>query len=122
MSNFDTSKPGNGSNGGQEHSSSFSNRREMRVNNNTGSLPAVNAGRSYSGVFDFEAMIVSLRELFEHDRQVASQSDAARCGICYLYFPVGDLRYREQEGFYVCSACERQLGKYRMPMLRKQKK
>ena len=122
MNNFDTPKAGNGSNGGQEHTNSFANRREMRVNNNTGSLPAVGAGRNYSGVFDFEAMIVSLHDLFEHDRQVASQPDAARCGICYLYFSVSDLRYRDQEGFYVCAACERPLGKHTMPMLRKQKK
>jgi hypothetical protein len=119
LSNFDTPRDGNG---GQEHISSFVNRREMRVNNNTGSLPAISSGRNYSGAFDFEAMIVSLHELFEHDRQVASQSDAARCGICYLYFSVGELHYREEEGFYVCPNCERQLGKYRLPMLRKQKK
>jgi hypothetical protein len=121
LTNFDTSRV-NGGNGGQEHTSSFVNRREMRVNNNTGSMPAISTGRNYSGAFDFEAMIVSLHELFEHDRQVASQPDAVRCGICYLYFPVGELRYRDEEGLYVCSNCERQLGKHQLPMLRKQKK
>ena len=85
-------------------------------------MPAINSGRNYSGAFDFEAMIASLHELFERDRQIASQSDAARCGTCYLYFPVGELYYREDEGFYVCPNCERQLGKHQLPMLRKQKK
>lgn len=108
--------------GGQEHNNSFASRRDTRINNNTGSLPVVGAARSTSGPFDFEAMIVSLHDLFERDRQVASQPDSARCGICYLYFPLSELIYREGEGFYVCANCERQLGRQQMPMLRRQQK
>ncbi len=120
LSNSSTSGAGNG--GGQEHNNSFANRREARVNNNTGSLPVVGPGRNNSASFDFEAMIASLHELFERDRQIASQPDAARCGICYLYYALDELRYREEEGFYICASCERQLGKQQMPMLRRQQK
>jgi len=74
------------------------------------------------GSFDFEEMITSLRDLFTHDRQVASQADNRRCGICYLYFITNELRYREEEGFYVCSGCERSLGKQTLPMVRYQQK
>ncbi len=106
-------------------------RRDIRASNVTGALPVVSAGstgstgseeRSYSGSFDFEAMLISLHEIFEHDRQVASQQDARRCGICYLHFLVGELHYRGEEGFYVCGGCERAAGKYRIPMLRRQQK
>jgi hypothetical protein len=76
----------------------------------------------YSGQsFDFDQMIQSLHELFEHDRQIASQSDATRCGICYLHFSVGELHYRE-EGFYVCQSCAQGLGKHGLPMVHKQQK
>ncbi|HYU73075.1 MAG TPA: hypothetical protein VEL31_10385 [Ktedonobacteraceae bacterium] len=124
MSNFYTSGSGNGS----SNSSSFVSRRDIRASNVTGALPVVSVGsggsaeRSYSGSFDFEAMLISLHEIFEHDRQVASQQDARRCGICYLHFLVGELHYRDEEGFYVCAGCERAAGKYRMPMLRRQQK
>lgn len=121
MSNFYTSGSGNGS----SNSSSFVSRRDIRASNVTGALPVVSAGsaeRSYSGSFDFEAMLISLHELFEHDRQVASQQDARRCGICYLHFLASELHYRDEEGFYVCAGCERAAGKYRMPMLRRQQK
>ncbi len=111
-----------GAGGGQEHNNSFASRRDTRINNNTGSLPVVGAARGVSGPFDFEAMIASLRELFERDRQIASQPDSTRCGICYLHFPLSELNYREKEGFYICSSCERQLGKQQMPMLRRQQK
>ena len=67
-------------------------------------------------------MLVSLHELFEHDRQVASQPDATRCGICYLYFSVSELHYREEEGFYVCPGCSKVLGKQTLPMIRRQQK
>jgi hypothetical protein len=67
-------------------------------------------------------MLISLHELFEQDRQVASQSDATRCGICYLHFSVSKLHYRDQEGFYVCDGCERSLGKQTISMLRQQQK
>ena len=89
---------------------------------NTGALPPMTTGRSYTGGFDFEEMIISLRELFTHDRQIASQSDNRRCGICYLYFIANDLHYREEEGFYVCLNCERALGKQHLPMVRRQQK
>jgi hypothetical protein len=94
----------------------------MRASNTTGSLPAISVGRSYSGSFDFEALISSLRELFAQDRQVASQQDSTRCGICYLHFTVSELHYREEEGFYVCLNCERTLGKHILPMVRRQQK
>lgn len=98
------------------------NRREARLNSNTDPLPAINTARSYPGPFDFENMLISLRELFALDRQVASQPDSSRCGICYLYFVLSELHYREEEGFYVCHACERALGKQVVPMLRRQQK
>src|SRR5437588_9009064 len=130
LSNFYTSGSGNGS----SNSSSFVSRRDIRASNVTGALPVVSAGstgstgstgsaeRSYSGSFDFEAMLISLHEVFEHDRQVASQQDARRCGICYLHFLVSELHYREEEGFYVCSSCERAAGRHTLPMLRRQQK
>jgi hypothetical protein len=90
--------------------------------NGTGALPPVNAGRGYAGGFDFEAMIESLRELFARDRQVASQQDSKRCGICYLYFSGEELHYREEEGFYVCSGCAQTLGKQTLRMIRRQQK
>jgi hypothetical protein len=90
----------------------------------TGALPALDTTgveRGYSGAYDFEEMIQSLHELFERDRQIASQPDATRCGICYLHFPVSELHYRD-EGFYVCQGCERALGNQRLPMIRVQQK
>lgn len=108
-----------GSGGGERE---LVGRREGRLNGNADALPMVSTGRGYAGSFDFEGMLLSLRELFALDRQVASQADAARCGICYLYFAVGGLHYREEEGFYVCGACERALGKQVVPMLRRQQK
>ena len=119
MSSNYTSDSDNGASG---NSSSFVSRRETRANNATGALAPVTSGRSYSGSFDFESMLVSLRELFERDRQVASQSDMSRCGICYLHFFLSDLRYREEEGFYVCQGCERTMGKQVLPMVRRQQK
>ena len=121
LSNFYTS----GSSNGSSNSSSFVSRRDIRASNTTGALPVVStgtAGRSYSGSFDFEAMLISLHDLFEHDRQVASQQDARRCGICYLHYLVGELHYREEEGFYVCASCERAAGRHTLPMLRRQQK
>ena len=106
-------------------------RRDLRTPassgfNGTGALPApitnAGTGRSYTGAFDFEEMINSLRDLFAQDRQVASQQDSKRCGICYLHFNPNELLYREEEGFYVCSGCERSLGKYTLPMVRQQQK
>jgi hypothetical protein len=116
--------PGSGS-GASGNGSSFASRREMRANNMTGALPIVTpttgVERGHTGTHDFEYLIQSLRELFARDRQVASQPDATRCGICYLHFPVNELHYRE-EGFYLCQGCEHALGKQSLPMLRKQQK
>jgi hypothetical protein len=90
--------------------------------NGTGPLPAFTSGRIYAGSFDFEELIGSLRELFSHDRQIASQTDNKRCGICYLYFITSEVHYRDEEGFYVCPNCERTLGKQTLPMVRRQQK
>lgn len=107
------------------NSSSFVSRREMRASNVTGAFPTISstlgAERIYTSSFEFEHLIQSLRELFEHDRQVASQQDSTRCGICYLFFPVSALHYRE-EGFYTCEACAHALDKQHIYMLRKQQK
>jgi len=121
LSNFYT--PGSSNNGSSPNSSSFVTRHDLKASNSTGALPAVSVGRSYPiGSFDFEAMLVSLHELFEHDRQVASQPDATRCGICYLYFSVSELHYREEEGFYLCPGCSKTLAKQTLPMVRRQQK
>jgi len=106
--------------------SAFVSRREMRASNVTGALPALGSTptgieRIHTSSYEFEHLIQSLRELFEHDRQIASQQDATRCGICYLYFSVNELNYRE-EGFYVCPACEHSLGRQHITVLRKQQK
>ena len=104
--------------------SSFASRRELRANNTTGALPALGSlgiERLHTGSFDFDHMIESLHELFEHDRQVASQPDATRCGVCYLHFPIVELQYRD-EGFYICPACAHVIGHQRVPMLRKQQR
>ena len=82
---------------------------------------AIGVERGYGSSFDFEQMIQSLHDLFEQDRQIASQQDSTRCGICYLHFSVTDLQYRE-EGFYVCTGCEGALGKHTLSMLRRQQK
>ncbi len=119
-----SSNASNGTNG----SNSFVSRRDIRASNPTGALPVVGSSRSYSsytghtGSFDFEAMLVSLHELFEHDRQIASQQDARRCGICYLHFVVSELHYREEEGLYVCAGCEKAASKSQLPMVRRQQK
>ena len=118
--------PGSGSSGSSSNSSSFVSRRDIRASHVTGALPVVSSPspvKTYSpGSFDFEAMLVSLHELFEHDRQVASQQDSTRCGICYLHFSLSELHYRNEEGFYVCAGCERALGKQTISMLRQQQK
>ncbi|HZC07800.1 MAG TPA: TFIIB-type zinc finger domain-containing protein [Ktedonobacterales bacterium] len=67
-------------------------------------------------------LIDELHVLFTHDRSVASQGAVARCGICYFHFPVGELIYREAEGFYVCRACGRALGSERVAMVRRQQR
>ena len=122
LSNLHT--PGSGNNRSLSNSSSFVSRREIRASNPTGALPVITStGKTQSSSsFDFEAMLISLHELFKYDRQVASQPDATRCGICYLHFPVSELHYCDGEGFYVCPGCERALGKQTLPMLRHQQK
>jgi hypothetical protein len=71
---------------------------------------------------DVGSLIDSLREVFERDRSVASQGGTARCGICYLHFPVAELDYRAEEGFYVCAPCAQRLGATRLPMIRRQQR
>src|SRR5438876_11060330 len=102
--------PGSGS-GASGNGNAFISRREMRANNVTGALPIVGPTTSVerTGAHDFEYLIQSLRELFAQDRQIASQPDATRCGICYLHFPVSELHYRDED-FYVCLGCEHALG------------
>jgi len=67
-------------------------------------------------------LIDALHDLFTHDRTIASQGSSSRCGICYFHYPLGELVYREAEGFYVCQACERALGGARVPMARRQQR
>lgn len=67
-------------------------------------------------------LIDSLHALFEHDRSVASQTGAVRCGVCYLHFPMDELEYRDEEGFYICPSCRRSLGGAHIPMVRRQQK
>jgi hypothetical protein len=108
-----------------QNGSSALSRREAREKSITGELPmpgTLEIERNVTpGMYDYEQMILSLQELFEHDRQVASHQDATRCGICYLHFRVHELHYRE-EGFYICSKCDSSLGNQRLPMVRKQQK
>lgn len=65
-------------------------------------------------------LIDALHEMFAQDRTVASRGDSARCGICYLHFPLSALEYREAEGFYVCAGCQRALGRQQVMMIRRQ--
>lgn len=65
-------------------------------------------------------LIDTLHELFSQDRAMASRGDSARCGICYLHFPLTALEHREDEGFYVCEGCRRLLGHQRLMMVRRQ--
>jgi hypothetical protein len=134
LSNFHTGNSGssngvNGASGGSgSNGNSFVSRRDIRASNSTGALPVISAGRGYASFtgqpssFDFEAMLVSLHELFEHDRQVASQQDARRCGICYLHYVFSELHYREEEGLYVCLGCDKAASKQQLPMVRRQQK
>jgi hypothetical protein len=118
LSNNYMSGSGNGASSGGAF------RRDSRSSNVTGALPAIETTadqRIYSGGMEFEEMIRSLHELFEQDRQIASQSDSTRCGICYLHFHVDELHYRD-EGFYVCNRCEQALGNQRVTIVRRQQK
>ena len=106
------------------NNSSFSRQKDMRANHITGAFPIVGSfgmERARSSSFDFDQMIQSLHDLFERDRQVASQPDSTRCGICYLHFPIAELHYRD-EGFYVCSGCAQSLGNHHVSMLREQQR
>lgn len=71
---------------------------------------------------DLAQIIEALRQQFEQDRFLASQSGSARCGICYLYYRQTDLAYREEEGFYICKSCQRTLGNGRIKMIRRQQR
>ncbi|HTK07652.1 MAG TPA: hypothetical protein VL485_10825 [Ktedonobacteraceae bacterium] len=111
-------------NSAASNSNLSASRREIRNGNMTGALPPLSPGgleRGRTGSSDFEQLIESLHELFEHDRQIASQQDATRCGLCYLHFPLTELFYRE-EGFYICSNCDKSLGKHSQTMVRRQQK
>ena len=112
------------SDGISSNNSSFASRRENRASHTTGAFPvlgSVNVEKVQPGSFDFDQMIESLRDLFAHDRQAASQPEATRCGLCYLHFPVAELHYRD-EGFYVCPGCIHNLGDHCVAMLRKQQR
>ena len=112
----------NGSGAGNSNGSSFVSRREVRASNDTGMLPTISTSRNYAGSSEIEKLIAALKELFAQDRQMASQQDSTRCGICYMHFTVSELFYREEEGFYVCKGCERALAKTNIPMVRRQQK
>lgn len=71
---------------------------------------------------DLAHLIESLRQQFEQDRTLASQTGTARCGICYFYYRQSDLLYREEEGFYICQRCQRALGSGRIKMVRRQQR
>jgi hypothetical protein len=71
---------------------------------------------------DVGALVDQLHALFAHDRVVASQAGAARCGLCYLHFAQSELVYREVEGYYVCSGCAQALGRSRVVMVRRQQR
>jgi hypothetical protein len=128
LSNNYTQGPGAA---GNNHAAGHRRERDARTPassgfNGTGALPAPmtspSNGRSYMGAFNFDEMIASLHDLFANDRQIASQQDSKRCGICYLHYTPGELYYREEEGFYICASCERALGKQTLPMIRQQQK
>lgn len=104
--------------------SDYTNHDTRSGSDTTGALPALgitNFERSRYTSFDFDGMIHSLHDLFEQDRQIASQQDATRCGLCYLHFQMNELHYRE-EGFYVCQNCEATLSNQRISMLHRQQK
>lgn len=71
---------------------------------------------------EFAPLIDSLKDLFQHDRAVASQANSTRCGICYLHFTVAELEYRESEGFYICPDCKQSLARSSLPMIRRQQR
>lgn len=112
------------SDGMTNNTGSFASRRENRASHTTGAFPVVGSfsiEKVQPGNFDFDQMIESLRDLFAHDRQVASQPEGTRCGLCYLHFPIAELHYRD-EGFYICPSCTRSLGDNRVSMLREQQR
>lgn len=128
MSNNYTAGPDGFSsqNGGTlQNGSSALSRREIRMSNATGALPPLQTAGAERDTAqspsDFEQLLLSLHDLFEQDRQIASQQDSTRCGICYLHFHVNELHYRD-EGFYVCERCEHNLGNQRIQLVRRQQK
>jgi len=92
--------------------------RIERLNGGTDSTPREPFRPESRG--EVGSLIDSLHELFSQDRAAASQGDSARCGICYLHFPLTALEYREAEGFYVCATCKRALGHNPLMMIRRQ--
>ena len=87
LSNDYTHGSGNGASGGGH---AYLNRREMRANNVTGALPPLETttderwhNSHHSSGFDFEEMIRSLHDLFEHDMRQMLHA-LAEIGICTL--------------------------------------
>lgn len=70
---------------------------------------------------DVGALIDSLHEVFARDRAIATQGSSARCGLCYLHYPVAELDYRD-DGYYICASCQRGLGNAHVPMVRRQQR
>lgn len=91
--------------------------RSERVERSEGSERTDREGQAR---IDLAQMIAALRQQFEQDRLLASQSGSARCGICYLHYRQPELYYREEEGFYICKNCQRTLGNGRIKMIRRQ--
>ncbi len=121
MSNDYTAEPEGGT---ANNGSTSMSRREIRASNMTGTLPSLgtlSTERIHTSTQDFEQMLQSLHDLFEHDRQVASQPETTRCGICYLHYHVSELNYQD-EGFYTCPNCAQNIGHQRLPMIRRQQK
>lgn len=94
------------------------NWRIERLNGGTDTIPREPFRPESRG--EVGSLIDSLHEMFAQDRSVASRSDSARCGICYLHFPLTSLEYREAEGFFVCADCKRALGHQHVMMIRRQ--
>lgn len=85
-------------------------------------LPRQTVQRAPTPAQELDDLLNSLRTIFIHDREIASRTDAGRCGICYLMHPLEVLHYLEQDGLYVCPTCQHALKNQQFPMLRRQRK
>jgi hypothetical protein len=65
-------------------------------------------------------LIDDLHSLFEREIASAKQPASARCGICYLHFPIATMEYRESDGFYICQACDQAMRGKPLRMIRRQ--